>query len=87
MKYYDPILTGWGIDYLNIWALGQNKKRAYAIIDAVSCVNPHDDKKKIKIREIERYEPTSKSVELWYKVKKRYKIPTVKNKVYSEIKL
>ena len=35
MKYYDPILIGWGIDYLYIWANGLNKKDKYALIDSI----------------------------------------------------
>ena len=45
MKYYDPILIGWGIDYLYIWALGKDKKKNYALIDSISCINPHDKQK------------------------------------------
>ncbi len=47
MKVYDPILIGFGIDLLAIWANGLNEKDKYAII-YIKCINP-----KKKIREID----------------------------------
>ena len=45
MYYYDPVLIGWGIDYLYIWANGKNNKESYALIDSVTCINPDDSSK------------------------------------------
>ena len=48
MKWYDPILIGWGIDILYIWANGLDKNKSYAIIHKIQCKNPHSKEKKIK---------------------------------------
>lgn len=40
MKYYDNKLIGWGIDFLAVWCNGKNKKKDYAIVHCVNCVNP-----------------------------------------------
>jgi hypothetical protein len=58
MKYYDNSLIGWGIDYLYIWANGNNVKNKYAIIDSIPCINPHDEAKqgKRELNKINNYE-------------------------------
>ena len=45
LNNYDPVLIGWGIDYLYMWANGAKRERNYALVDAVTCINPQDDKK------------------------------------------
>jgi len=52
MKHYDPILIGWGIDYLAIWANGIEEKKSYAIIHEIICRNPHESEKKSGTREL-----------------------------------
>jgi hypothetical protein len=47
MNVLDPILIGWGIDYLFIWANGIDRKDAYAVVHAVQCVNPHKVKREL----------------------------------------
>ena len=42
MKYLDPKLIGWGIDFLYIWCNGIHRKNAYAIVHSVGCINPHE---------------------------------------------
>jgi hypothetical protein len=37
MNYYDPALMDEGIDYLYIWACGENESNKYALVDNVSC--------------------------------------------------
>ena len=84
MKYYDPILIGWGIDYLYIWALGKDRKRAYALVDSVSCINPHDKEKNGK-RELTILKDVNERVEKWNLIKKKYKIPDWENKNWEKI--
>ena len=43
-KWFHPDLIGWGIDYLYIWANGINKKKSYAVIHCVQCINPKLEK-------------------------------------------
>ena len=45
MNVLDYSLIGWGIDHLYIICNGINKKKSYAIIHSVTCINPNDDKK------------------------------------------
>lgn len=54
MIYLDKSLIGWGIDYLYIWSNGINKKKSYAIIHDVVCINPLpiDKKQKTNVREL-----------------------------------
>ena len=50
MRVYIPELIGWGIDYLYMWANGLEKDKYYAVINAVGCINPHDNTKLINGR-------------------------------------
>jgi hypothetical protein len=52
MNHYDPILIGWGIDTLAIWANGLEKEKAYAIIHEITCRNPKEEMKLDKRREL-----------------------------------
>ena len=52
MKVLPPELIGWGIDYLYMWLNGFDKKKEYAIVHCVRCVNPMDEDKIIKRREL-----------------------------------
>lgn len=48
MQVYNPILIGWGIDYLALQANGKDLKDKYAIIHDVKCINPKPENKIIK---------------------------------------
>jgi len=91
MKYYDPILIGWGIDYLYIWALTHNKSineynRKIALVDSVTCINPHDKKKNNK-REHNLIINYNNEIKYWETFKKKYDIQTIKQQSYHSIKL
>ena len=91
MIYYDPILIGWGIDYLYIWALTHNKSideynRKIALVDSVNCINPHDKKKNNK-RELNNIVNVDKRATIWETFKKQYDIQTIKQQNYHSIKL
>jgi len=55
MKVYDPILIGWGIDFLYIWANGIDKTSSYAIIHKIQCVNPLVDLNNRKISKLSSF--------------------------------
>lgn len=65
MNVMDSSLIEYGVDYLYIWANGIDKKNKYAIIDMITCTNPHDNQKKIKIREIDTIDPKKIKADLW----------------------
>jgi hypothetical protein len=80
MKVYDPILVGYGIDILFLWALGTSEENKYVIVDYISCINP----KRVK-REINKLESESVRVNKWYKIQEKFKIPNIKHKNFSII--
>lgn len=85
MKYYDPSLIGWGIDYLYIWANGINEKNKYAVIDDISCINPKDDDK-TDGRELNKIDNYNKRAIIWQKIADKYKIPySWEHKTYKKI--
>jgi hypothetical protein len=91
MKYYDPILIGWGIDYLYIWALTYNKSineynRKIALVDAVTCINPNDNKKNGR-RELNNIPNVDKRANIWETFKKKYNIGEINQINYHSIKL
>jgi hypothetical protein len=65
MEKYDPVLIGWGIDYLYIQINGMNKKDSYAVIHEVSCINPTDDGKIICRRELNLIPDVKKRRYFW----------------------
>lgn len=81
MKIYDPILVGYGIDYLFIWYLGIENEDKYAIIDSISCINPTT-----KIREIDKLQKLYERQNNWEKIKNKLKIKNWKHKIFSYIK-
>ena len=86
MEYYDPILIGWGIDLLYMWVLGLEKENKYAIIDIISCFNPHDEHKNNKNREHTNIENHNNEVDYWLQIKNKYNIPEWKgNQTFSTI--
>lgn len=86
MKYYDPVLIGWGIDYLFIWALGKENKNKFALVDEVVCINPQDDAKNNK-RELTNVNKWDSRIEIWNNFKKKYNIKEWETKEWSNIKL
>ena len=86
MNYYDPILIGWGIDYLYIWSCGQDKTKDYALVDAVTCINPQDDKKAGK-RELNNIKGVHSRQQTWINYRNKLGIKEWKHKNHSTIKL
>jgi hypothetical protein len=79
MSVYDESLIGWGIDYLYMWANGLNKRTKYAIIDAVSCRNPHDNEK-TEGRELNKIKKYNNRAKIWDNFKIKNNITEVENK-------
>jgi hypothetical protein len=86
MKYYDPILIGWGIDFLYMWSCGLHHKNKYALVDKVTCINPHDNTKG-GTRELNQIKNVNSRQKIWEDFKKKYGIKNQKQKTWSEIKL
>lgn len=76
MEKYDPVLTGYGVDFLMSYILTRRKdyhRKRIALLDNVSCINPHDIYKG-GTREIDRVGPSSKRIGIWYKFARKHKI-------------
>jgi hypothetical protein len=75
MNVYDPELVGWGIDWWFLHTLGPDLSGKVAIIDDITCINPHDSAKGGQ-REIELLQPKSERIACWEKIRARYNIQT-----------
>ena len=73
MSVYDPVLPGYGIDWCFLHSLGPDLEGRVAIIDAITCTNPHD-RAKGGVREIDTLQPRSQRVATWETVKHQYGI-------------
>lgn len=73
MEIYDPVLVGYGVDWWFLDVLGPNLEGNIAVVDAISCINPHDSAKGGH-REIDRLQKLSIRQENWEVIKKRYTI-------------
>jgi hypothetical protein len=72
MAVYDPELVGWGCDWWFLDVMGEDLRGRVAVIDTVTCLNPHDAAK--GGREIDRLSPTRERIAAWDRVKARYGI-------------
>ncbi len=73
MEVYDPVLIGWGVDYWFLNVLGPNIKGKVAVIDAISCINPHNLLKGGQ-REIDLLQETPIRKKIWEQIKEQYNI-------------
>jgi len=86
MKMYDPVLIGYGIDYLYIIANGIKKQTSYAIIHSIQCINPKNTTKKCKNRELSRVPNCNSRILIWRNYAKEKNIPgSFNTKNYSDI--
>lgn len=86
MNKYDPILLGWGIDFLLINALGIHEKKRYAILHNVSCINPYQSSKKGGKRELNLLPGCNERRYIWEAFAKKHGISSFKPTVHSSIK-
>ena len=88
MKVYDPVLIGWGIDILYIWANGCDRQKSYAIVHSIQCTNPKDSLKRNKIRELEHIKDCNIRNVIWNNFSKKINCPQMFNfKNHSDIYL
>lgn len=88
MKVLDPSLIGWGIDYLFIWANGINERTSYAIIHSIGVINPKDNQKTNKKREMFKVSNFSNEQNIWRNYAKKIKCPeSIRTKEYSTINI
>lgn len=74
LPYLDDKLIGWGIDYLYMWCNRFNKNNKYAIIHAVSCINPQEIHKNNK-RELYLISNSTKRKKIWEDYAKKIGCP------------
>jgi hypothetical protein len=72
MEVYDPGLVGWGTDLWYSHLLGEQSGKI-AIVDAIACINPHDDTKESG-REIDKLEEKGIRIKKWTETKKLHNI-------------
>lgn len=87
MAVYDPSLIGYGIDYLYIWACGQENRTKYALVDRITCINPHDNRKQNNKRELYNIPQASNREKIWKRFAKNHGIKLKKLKTWKIIKL
>jgi hypothetical protein len=73
MRVYDPELVGLGVDWWFLDVVGKYAEDKIAVVDEVSCVNPHD-RTKGGSREIDVLQSRSDRIRTWEKMKSRYGI-------------
>lgn len=71
MQVYDPDLVGYGADWWFLHTLGADVRNRVAVVDAVTCINPYDQKKG-GVREIDTLQSHEKRKEVWERMKARY---------------
>lgn len=73
MRVYDPVLSGFGMDWWFLDVMGEDLRGKVAIIDAITCVNPHDFTKG-GLRQMDQLQALADRVAAWQEIKKRYGI-------------
>ncbi len=73
MKVYDPVLVGWGTDLWFMEVLGPDLEGKAAMVDEISCINPHDNTKGNQ-REIDTLQKTADRIKNWKKIKEEHKL-------------
>ncbi|GEM_PF-921593 len=74
MGIYEPVLVGWGIDWWYLDVLGPDLNKKVAIVDQISCINPHDQTKSEGRREIDQLQPAEQRRQLWLQIKEKYNL-------------
>jgi hypothetical protein len=73
MAVYDPVLSGFGMDWWFLEVLGRSLEGNVAVIDEIPCVNPHD-RTKGRVREINKWQSQEAREAVWADVKRRHGI-------------
>ena len=77
MMVYDDSLIGWGIDFLYIWCNGIDKSESYAIIHNIKCINPKEDAKQNKTRELILTENFVSRAKIWRSFAEKINCPSL----------
>jgi hypothetical protein len=85
MKVYNPVLIGYGVDYWYMDILGPDIEGKVVIVDAITCINPHDWIKGSP-REIDILQSTSDRIKVWEWVKEQYQIQERVQREFNSIK-
>lgn len=72
LAVYDPELVGWGCDWWFLETMGEDLRDRVAVVDRVTCINPHDSTK--GVREIDRLSSTAERRAIWERMKEKYDI-------------
>ena len=72
MAVYDPQLVGYGTDWWFLHSLGSELAEHLAVVDEVTCINPHDKHKGGGVREIDTLQAPSVRKEVWEQMKALY---------------
>ncbi len=73
MAVYEPEIIGYGEDWWFLQTLGSDLAQHVAVVDEVSCVNPHD-RSKGGHREIDRVSSHEQRKAVWERIKARHDI-------------
>jgi hypothetical protein len=73
MAVYEPEIIGYGEDWWFLRTLGPDLARHVAVVDEVSCVNPHDRRKGGR-REIDLVSSHEERKAVWERIKARHDI-------------
>lgn len=88
MTILDYSLIGWGIDLLYIQCNGLNNKKSYANIHKVVCINPKNENKKEKNRELDKIKNCNIREQIWKNFAKKNNFLTIfEFKIHSIIYL
>ena len=68
MAVYDPELVGYGADWWFLSTLGPDIDNRVAVVDEVTCINPHD-RAKGGVREIDRLQSHEKRKQVWARMR------------------
>lgn len=83
MAVYDPELVGWGCDWWFLESLGPDLRERVAVVDSITCLNPHDVSK-LGGREIDRLSRTQERRATWERIKRTHGIENDEHRGFIE---
>ena len=84
MTVYDPALISYGTDWWFVDVLGDDIDGKVAVIDAITCINPHD-RSKGGVREISRLASHEQTIANWEEVKRKYGLSRRQNYEFGKV--
>ena len=83
MAVYDPELVGWGCDWWFLEVMGTDLRDRVAVVDAITCLNPHDVSKGGR-REIDQLSRTHERRAIWERIRNKYGIESEEGRCFTE---